>query len=66
MEIKPSDAVQKDKWQDMIIDDLLDQKNIMTDRLIILSQLNPEAAQQLQIGLNELESIIQNKLTPTG
>lgn len=61
MEIKPSQAVQSSKWSEMTMEQLLEQRKILTDRYDFMLDANPDAAEQIAIGLGQLEVLIKDK-----
>jgi len=56
-------TVNANKWNEMSVNELLDQKNIMFSRYDYLIQTeNFGAADQIMKGINKLEQLIQSKI----
>ena len=52
----------KDQWHTLTVNQLIDEKNIMIDRLIFLQEQSAPYVKQFQTALDELEALIKSKL----
>jgi len=54
--------VSADKWMDMTVTQLFDQRIVMNNRLAIIAECgNPAMIKQIQIGINQLDAVLQHK-----
>jgi hypothetical protein len=59
---KEVELVSADLWPSMNINDLMDQRVVLSNRLAIASQYgNPAMINQIQAGLNRLDMILKSK-----
>ena len=59
---KHVELVSADLWPNMTVNELMDQRIVLANRLAIASQYaNPAMLRQLQMGLNRLDAILKSK-----
>jgi len=61
---KEVELVSADEWMDMTVSQLFDQRIVLNNRLaIILECGNPAMIKQIQIGIKQLDAVLQHKQT---
>lgn len=59
---KPIYSINANQWHKMSVTELYDQLSVLHNRLVIANQLgNYALLQQLQVGVAQLQSVIENK-----
>lgn len=58
---QPIKSIERAQWHTMNLDQLWEQKDILTQRLQMASRQSPQFQQSIQAGIYELDAVMANK-----